>query len=56
MINTKAIMIGSIPSLNMNQFFDKPNFAPKIPIPPVSRILMKPRIDIKLMLLRFSKS
>ena len=41
------IINGKDPSLIMNQFFDNPNFAPKIPIPPVSKILINPMIDIK---------
>ena len=30
----------------MNQFFDNPYFAPKIPIPPVNKTLIKPKIEI----------
>ena len=40
----------------MNQFFDNPNFAPKTPIPPVNRTLMKPKIEIRLKVFLLKKS
>ena len=43
------IIRGNKPSLIINQFFESPSCEPKIPMPPVRRMFMKPKIEIILM-------
>ena len=43
-------------SLIINQFFDNPNLSPKIPIPPVNRTLIKPKIEITFTFFLLKKS
>ena len=52
-MNTSPIRKGNKASFNMNQFFDNANFAPKIPIPPVSNMLTNPNTDIKFLFFLF---
>ena len=56
MINPEPIRDGKAPSLIMNQFFDNPNLSPKIPIPPVNKTLIKPKIEITFTFFFFYKS
>ena len=56
MINPKPIKDGKAPSLIINQFFDNPNLSPKIPIPPVNRTLIKPKIEITFTFFLLKKS
>ena len=56
MVNPKPIKDGKAPSLTINQFFDSPNLSPKIPIPPVNKTLIKPKIEITFTFFLFKKS
>jgi len=56
MINPKPIKDGKAPSFIINQFFDNPNLSPKIPIPPVNRTLIKPKIEITFTFFLLKKS
>ena len=55
----KIIYIGkaSVIRNRVRSYFQKKaNLPPKIPIPPVNRILIKPNIEIRFIFLRFRKS
>ena len=55
-INPKPIKDGKAPSFIINQFFDNPNLSPKIPIPPVNKTLINPKIEITFTFFLLKKS